>query len=136
MKCSTCDDNRMIPSDDSNGDVMNTPCPECNEHSKSYEKVLYDAAWLTPETEAVMRAQGVPGDLDAWIVRPEAVLRHFRKGNIDADGVTAREINRRRWGSYVDVRVDIEALKACARKGLVRCVKGRWFIQRHGQILP
>lgn len=35
----------MIPSDDPDGDVMNTPCPECNEHSKSYDKAKHDAAW-------------------------------------------------------------------------------------------
>ena len=69
---------------------------------------------------------GIPCDLDTWLARPEAVLRHFRKG--DADGVTAREINRRRWGSYVPVSVDVEQLKACARHGLVRCEKGKWFI--------
>jgi hypothetical protein len=31
MKCPACDDLRMIPSDDPCGDVMNTPCPDCNE---------------------------------------------------------------------------------------------------------
>jgi len=77
---------------------------------------------------------GVPCDLDTWLARPEAVLRHFREGNVDAAGVTAREINRRRWGSYVDVRVDVEQLKACARHGLVRCEKGRWFIL-HNKLL-
>jgi hypothetical protein len=44
------------------------------------------------------------------------------------DGMTAREINRRRWGSYVPLRVDVEDLKACARHGLLRCEKGKWFI--------
>lgn len=24
---------------------MNTPCPECNEHSPSYDKAKHDAAW-------------------------------------------------------------------------------------------
>ena len=45
MKCCTCDGQRMIPSDDPNGDVMNTPCPECNEHSPSYDKAAHDKAW-------------------------------------------------------------------------------------------
>jgi hypothetical protein len=34
--CQKCHNQRMIPSDDPNGDVMNTPCPECNEHSPNY----------------------------------------------------------------------------------------------------
>ena len=29
-KCKTCDNQRMVPSDDPDGDVMNTPCPDCN----------------------------------------------------------------------------------------------------------
>ena len=65
---------------------------------------------------------GVPCDLDAWLASPERVMRHVE------DGITASEINRRRWGSYVHVRVDVEQLKACARRGLLRCEKGRWFI--------
>lgn len=65
---------------------------------------------------------GVPCDSDAWYASPERVMRHVE------DGITAREINRRRWGSYVPVRVDVEQLKACARHGLLRCEKGRWFI--------
>lgn len=81
----------------------------------------------------VLLCFGVPCDLDTWLARPEAVLRHFREGDLDADGVTAREINRRRWGSYVNVRVDIEQLKACARHGPVRCEKGRWFIQHNAE---
>ena len=32
---------------------------------------------------------------------------------------TAREVNRLRWGSYVDMRVDVAELKACKRRGLV-----------------
>jgi hypothetical protein len=74
---------------------------------------------------------GIPCDLDTWLQRPESVLRHFREGNLDADGVTAREINRRRWGSYVPISVDVQQLKACARHGLVRCEKGKWFIQHN-----
>lgn len=35
----------MIPSDDPDGDVMNTPCPECNEHSPCYDKAAHDKAW-------------------------------------------------------------------------------------------
>ena len=31
--CSACNGLRMMPSDDPNGDVMNTPCPECNKGS-------------------------------------------------------------------------------------------------------
>jgi hypothetical protein len=49
------------------------------------------------------------------------------------DGMTAREINRSRWGSAVDVRVDVEELKACARRGLLRCEKGQWFIQHNAE---
>ena len=30
QKCPTCADLTMVPSDDPNGDVMNTPCPTCN----------------------------------------------------------------------------------------------------------
>lgn len=29
--CSVCNNLRMVTSDETNGDVMNTPCPECNE---------------------------------------------------------------------------------------------------------
>ena len=29
--CGVCYGQRMIPSDDPDGDVMNTPCPACNE---------------------------------------------------------------------------------------------------------
>ena len=65
---------------------------------------------------------GISCDLQTWLDSPERVMRHVR------DGMTAREINRSRWGSVVDVRVDIEDLKACARHGLLRCEKGRWFI--------
>ena len=65
---------------------------------------------------------GVPCDLQTWLNSPERVMDHVR------DGMTAREINRSRWGSAVDVRVDVEHLKACARRGLLRCEKGKWFI--------
>ena len=70
---------------------------------------------------------GVPCDLQTWLDSPERVMRHVR------DGITAREINRQRWGACVDVRVDIEQLKACARHGLVRCIKGRWFIRHNAK---
>ena len=66
---------------------------------------------------------GVPCDLKTWLASPERVMRHVR------DGITAREINRSRWGSYVPVRVDVEALKACRRRGLLRCEKGKWFVR-------
>jgi ssDNA-binding Zn-finger/Zn-ribbon topoisomerase 1 len=36
--CPKCHDQRMIPSDDPGGDVMNTPCPICNENSPDYGK--------------------------------------------------------------------------------------------------
>lgn len=36
-KCPTCHDQRMIASDDPDGDIMNTPCPECNDHSPKYD---------------------------------------------------------------------------------------------------
>ena len=36
--CPKCHDQRMMPSDDPNGDVMNTPCPLCNENSPDYGK--------------------------------------------------------------------------------------------------
>jgi hypothetical protein len=68
---------------------------------------------------------GVPCDLQTWLNSPERVMRHVR------DGITAREINRRRWGAYVPVRVDVEELKACARRGLLRCEKGKWFVQQN-----
>ena len=71
---------------------------------------------------------GVPCDLQAWLDSPERVMRHVR------NGMTAREINRIRWGSSVDVRVDVEDLKACARHGLLRCEKGRWFIQHNEKV--
>ena len=70
---------------------------------------------------------GVPCDLQTWLDSPERVMRHVR------DGMTAREINRSRWGSAVDVRADVEQLKACARHGLLRREKGKWFIQ-HNEI--
>jgi hypothetical protein len=35
----------MISNDEPNGDIMNTPCPECNEHSSSYDKAAHDKAW-------------------------------------------------------------------------------------------
>lgn len=72
---------------------------------------------------------GVPCDLNTWLASPERILKHFR--DCDTDGVTALEINRRRWGSYVPVRVDVEDLKACSRHGLVRCKKGKWFLIQH-----
>jgi len=36
--CPKCHDQRMMPSDDLDGDVMNTPCPLCNENSPDYGK--------------------------------------------------------------------------------------------------
>ena len=68
---------------------------------------------------------GLPCDLQTWLDSPERVMRHVR------DGMTAREINRSRWGSAVDVRLDVADLKACARHGLLRCEKGKWFIQHN-----
>ena len=70
----------------------------------------------------------VPCDLQTWLDSPERVMSHVR------DGMTAREINRSRWGSAVDVRVDVEGLKACARHGLIRCEKGKWFIQHNDEV--
>jgi hypothetical protein len=73
---------------------------------------------------------GVSCDLQTWLDSPERVMRHVR------DGMTAREINRSRWGAAVDVRVDVEDLKACARRGLLRCEKGRWFTQHNARAMP
>ena len=64
----------------------------------------------------------------------EKVLKSFRVRPWDDNGVTAREINRRRWGSYVPVSVDVEDLKACKRQGLVRYENGKWFLLHNGEI--
>ena len=34
--CSRCGGLFMVPSDDEDGDVMNTPCPDCNEWSPNF----------------------------------------------------------------------------------------------------
>ena len=73
-------------------------------------------------------------NFDEWLASPERVLSHFRVSPWDDEGVTAREINRRRWGSYVPVSVDVEDLKACKRRGLVRYEKGKWFLLHNDQI--
>ena len=70
---------------------------------------------------------GVPCDLDTWLDSPERIMRDVQ------DGMTAREINKRRWGCYVPLRVDVEDLKACARHGLLRCEKGKWFILHNAE---
>lgn len=35
-ECERCGGQFMVPSEDPDGDVMNTPCPECNEFSPEY----------------------------------------------------------------------------------------------------
>lgn len=56
---------------------------------------------------------GKPCTLDQWLRSPERVLKTLRRP------MTAIELNRFRWGSPVDVRVDVEELKECKRRGLV-----------------
>ena len=56
---------------------------------------------------------GKPCTTDEWLKSPERVLKHL------TTPATAKEVNRRRWGSYVPVSVDVEELKACKRHGLV-----------------
>ena len=34
VNCAVCGDLCMIPSDDPNGDIMNTPCPNCNKQTQ------------------------------------------------------------------------------------------------------
>ena len=36
--CSLCGGLTMIPSDDPDGDIMNTPCPKCNEWSPDFKE--------------------------------------------------------------------------------------------------
>jgi hypothetical protein len=36
--CSLCIGLTMIPSDDPDGDIMNTPCPKCNEWSPDFKE--------------------------------------------------------------------------------------------------
>lgn len=56
---------------------------------------------------------GKPCSLDEWLGSPERVLKILQVPR------TSMEVNRLRWGSYVDMRIDVEDLKACRRRGLV-----------------
>jgi hypothetical protein len=77
-----------------------------------------------------------PCDIDTWLASPERVLGSFRVPPWDDAGVTAREINRRRHGSYVPIAYDVRQLKACKRRGLVRYDKGKWFLVPNEKGLP
>ena len=87
-------------------------------------------------TSSALLCFGEPCDIDEWLDSPERVLSSFRVQPWDNDGVTAREINRRRWGSYVPVSVDVQDLKACKRHGLVRCENGKWFLLHNSIVNP